>query len=132
VNTQGLADRALTRRIAELEEENEELREKVGAFLGKVAAETAAFPVSWGLSPTEARILGVLMIREWATRDQLFVAIKAGGRPSYLLQVISVHICRLRKKLAPLGARIDVRWGYGYEISAANKRIIRAAIEAAR
>lgn len=44
------------------------------------------------------------------------------------LKIIDVWICKLRKKLKPLGIRIDTTWGRGYALAAdAKPTIVREA-----
>lgn len=44
------------------------------------------------------------------------------------IKIVDVFICKLRKKLAPLGIKIDTYWGRGYALAvAARPRIVREA-----
>lgn len=37
------------------------------------------------------------------------------------IKIIDVYVCKIRKKIEPLGIRIDTAWGKGYALSAAVK-----------
>ncbi len=42
------------------------------------------------------------------------------------IKIIDVYVCKVRKKIEPLGIRIDTAWGKGYALSASQKpKIIR-------
>ena len=44
------------------------------------------------------------------------------------IKIIDVYVCKVRKKIEPLGIRIDTAWGKGYALSASQKpRIISEA-----
>jgi DNA-binding response OmpR family regulator len=44
------------------------------------------------------------------------------------IKIVDVFVCKLRKKLKPLGVRIDTAWGRGYALAAdAKPTIIREA-----
>lgn len=44
------------------------------------------------------------------------------------IKIIDVWICKLRKKLKPLGVRIDTSWGHGYALGVSAKpRIVAEA-----
>lgn len=70
------------------------------------------------LVPSEAEILTVLLraaprpVNAELLANALWGAL-ADQRSS---NVISVHVCRLRKKLAPLDIHIETHWGRGYSL----------------
>jgi len=69
------------------------------------------------LSPTQARLLGLLLKRDFVTRDFAFVAMY-GGRPEADqpdIKCIDIYIHFLRKKLDQYGISIRTRGGYFME-----------------
>jgi two-component system cell cycle response regulator CtrA len=76
-----------------------------------------------GLSPTEQKILGSLMRNERMTRE----AIMAVTQSTADQKVVDVYICRIRKKIAPLGLSIKNIWGEGYFIPREDKEALKAA-----
>lgn len=40
------------------------------------------------------------------------------------IKIIDVYVCKIRKKIAPLGIRIDTAWGKGYALAADRKPVI--------
>ena len=40
------------------------------------------------------------------------------------IKIIDVYICKARKKLEPIGVRIDTVWGRGYALAVATKPVI--------
>ena len=52
--------------------------------------------------------------------------INSGEEPE--IKIIDVYICKARKKLTPIGVRIDTMWGKGYALAVSEKpRIIAEA-----
>ncbi|WP_299941192.1 winged helix-turn-helix domain-containing protein [uncultured Nitratireductor sp.] len=37
------------------------------------------------------------------------------------IKIIDVYVCKVRKKLAPIGVRIDTLWGKGYALAISSK-----------
>lgn len=107
---------ALQRRIDDLELENSELR-------AALKPERLALPPGLYLTPAERRLLEVLVRRESANHRMLCLALW-GGR-HYLdrdPKNVAVQIYKLRRKIAPVGGRIENRWAQGYALDAASRR----------
>lgn len=49
-------------------------------------------------------------------------ALRSGDDPE--IKIIDVWVCKLRKKLLPLGIEIDTAWGKGYALRVARKPVI--------
>ena len=76
------------------------------------------------IAASEAAMLSLLLTRPRASKQDLLDSYKHhyGSTPD--TKVVDVIICRLRKRIAPLGLVIDTIHGYGYCIS----RDIQAAM----
>ncbi|MDX2235594.1 MAG: GcrA family cell cycle regulator [Hyphomonadaceae bacterium] len=108
----GAREAALQARIDDLEFQLEELR-------AALAPPGWTPPQAWGLRPAEAAAMGVLVARPRLT-VALWLAARADcadgpGDPGRLL---SVHVCVLRRRLAPFGIEIKTLWGEGYALDA--------------
>lgn len=109
-------------RIRALEGEIDRLREQVRALEAALGAEFEP-SVVLGLTPHEARLIGVLVKRGQATKDQLMHALYAlrmdGDEPE--IKIVDVYVCKVRKKLAPYGITIGTIWGQGYSMSSESR-----------
>ena len=68
----------------------------------------------------ESSILLVVLRRGYAAREQLHDAVEANrGNPAETTQekIVDVVVCKLRKKLAPLGLKLDTVHSRGYQMS---------------
>lgn len=90
-----------------------ELQEENRALLEMLAGADMDPPVS-GLTRIEARILSGLLTHERLTREAIYII--SGSRADDGGKIVDVFICRLRKKIAPLGLEIKNIWGEGYFI----------------
>lgn len=77
-------------------------------------------PNQFGLTITEAKIIGVLIKREIANSAFIHAAIYGGlpecDQPDE--KTIDVHLCKARKKLKAHGIRIYNRYNVGYYLDA--------------
>ena len=119
--------------VEALEAENDALRarlrdlEREYGFYNEV-------PLMFGLTGSESKVMGLLIERDIANRQQLMTAIMLGrgGDEEPEMKIIDVHICRIRKKLKPFGVEIDSAWGRGYCLSTANKAKVAAYLTQAQ
>ncbi|WP_367278227.1 helix-turn-helix domain-containing protein [uncultured Alsobacter sp.] len=87
------------------------------------------YPVEWGLSPSEQKVMGVLLTREMATKDALMAALyTANGRDEAELKIVDVFICKMRKKLKPFAISITTVWAQGYALPPDIRRTLRAKL----
>lgn len=84
-------------------------------------------PLSFGLTPKQARVLGVLMKRNVATKETIVAALYGHiscDREIPGQKIVDVFICHMRKKLATFGIQIKTVWGDGYALSNGDKEKI--------
>ncbi len=114
--------------LEKLQAENDALRERLKAFEQDFLGDDLVFPPAWRLTLSEKRIMGALVARTQVTRQQLLTAITRydGDEPD--IKIIDVFICKMRKKLGPLGIRIETIWGVGYFIDQATRAELRAKL----
>lgn len=80
------------------------------------------------LTGTESRILAVLAERapilssKTYLMDQLY-ALNNGDEP--FEKILDVYICKIRRKIKPLGIEIVTHWGKGYSLTIENVQIVR-------
>lgn len=120
-------------RVTTVERENESLRERIGALEAALGM-LIKVPVTLGLglSPTEGQMLGMLLARDFVSREAFHVALyqgRASAEDVPEIKIIDVLMCKIRAKLKPIcGAKIETKWGEGYYIRATDKAVLRAAI----
>lgn len=76
-----------------------------------------------GLTPYEAStLLALASTRAHISKAELIDALYGDdpdGGPDFADSVVKVHICRLRRKLAPYGWKIDTEYNRGYALQEA-------------
>lgn len=108
---------AQARRIRELCEENEALRDRI-EHLESAIAERVPLVLWAELTPAERVIVGLLISRDTVSRDLMHAFLysaKAGGGAD--IKVCDVFICKIRKKLTPLGVDIETVRGIGWRMA---------------
>lgn len=70
------------------------------------------------LSPQEATVLAELVKARGGlrTKERLLSSLHLFGAEDRETKIIDVHVCRLRRKLKPLGLSIGTVWGQGYRL----------------
>ncbi len=115
-------------RIEALEERVELLQERVHQLEGAMGMLILA-PPEWGLTPSEMRVLGVLLARELATKDAIMSALyRDNGKDEAEVKIVDVFVCKIRRKLKAFGFEISTRWGVGYEILDPTRSAMKAQI----
>lgn len=114
-------------RLEVVERENDTLREKVAQLESLLGMRSPA-PIELGLTASEARVFGVLMARERATRDAIMAALYADrpGDEEAELKIVDVFVCKMRKKLKPFDIQIGNVWGQGYFMTPEQKQRVQA------
>jgi hypothetical protein len=116
--------------------EMEKMRDRVlqlEQILGIDSSETGRIREAFGLEPDLARIMGMLLKRNFVSHESLYT-VMYGHRPECEwpdAKVLDVQICKLRRRLKPFAIVIVTRWGEGWSISVANKVKARAVLDPA-
>lgn len=85
-------------------------------------------PVEWRLTPSEARVFGVLLERDVATKNAIMAALyRNDGRDEAELKIVDVFVCKIRKKLKGFGVEIVTHWGMGWSL--ANRADVAARLK---
>jgi len=115
--------------IERLEAENEMLRARIEQLEEAIGMRDLA-PVCFGLTGSEARVLGVLMRREMATKEMVMLGLYS-RRPDEDAEIgiVAVFICHIRKKIEKFGVKIETVWGQGYRLSPATKALVRSLMQ---
>lgn len=111
------SEAVLRDRIAELEEENRQLRHTQ-------APESSRLQIHFNITRTEARILAALSRGGIQSRGKL---LDLACRDDTAPDTINVHVTKLRRKIAPL--QIKNAWGSGYFLEGESLAAIRAIIK---
>lgn len=122
------------RRLEVVEQENAILRERVAA-LEAILMDCYRPPIEWRLTGQEARVFGVMVNRDLATKDAIMAALYADKVSEDEIaepKIVDVFVCKIRRKLKPFGVNIETIWGQGYSLDAETRsrhrrQIARAA-----
>lgn len=109
-------------RLRVIEIENAELRERIRALEVALIGEIGVMPIG-GMTKTEMIVLKTIeQCPGVATKDRIMHALYALRLATPEIKIVDVLVCKLRRKLAPLGVGIDTVWGQGYTLTAENRR----------
>lgn len=103
-------------RIQALEEENDELRERIRFLETQLMPEWTP-PIEWGLTGKEGAVFQVLLGRERASKELIMMQVYCGSHDEPEIKIVDVFICKMRRKLKPFGIIIETIWGQGYRLS---------------
>ena len=112
---------ALRREVEALRDALEAMRRALTSDAGVKIIELAK------LTYNERMLLGLLMRRHRATKDQMMTMLYA-DRPDEEpdSKILDVMICKMRKKLRPHGVEIRTIHGAGYELPPTSREKIKA------
>ena len=111
-----------------LRREVETLRDTLEAMRGALASDAGVKIIELAkLTYNERMLLGLLMRRHRATKDQMMTMLYA-DRPDEEpgSKILDVMICKMRKKLSPHGVEIRTIHGAGYELTPTSREKIKA------
>ena len=109
-------------RLEELEEENEELRQRVAALEAVLAP--GQHENRYRLTAFEARLLASLAKGGLRTFEHLYQIIYSGRLDPPDTKTLKAHVWKLRQKLIPFGLDVRTVWGQGYELPPASLAIL--------
>ncbi|MDR3488759.1 MAG: winged helix-turn-helix domain-containing protein [Bradyrhizobium sp.] len=119
----------MTDRADMLEAENAELRARIEYLENEMFSGGLLFPVEWSLTGSEARIVGLLLARPFARKEQIMTALyRDQNRDEAEQKIVDVFVCKVRKKLKPFGVVIRTIWGVGYAIDEPARGILNQAL----
>lgn len=111
--------------VRKLEEENDELRERIIVLEEQIGVRIEA-PLVLGLTGQEARIFGALMSRDLLTKEMMLAVLYLSrGLDEAEQKIVDVFICKMRPKLKAYGITIETVWGRGYLLKPEMKRRVR-------
>jgi two-component system cell cycle response regulator CtrA len=117
--------------IQRLQDRLQDRVEQLEEVLGLSRSSVSRMRETFGIRPLQARTLGLLLSRDFVTRDGLYTALY-GAMPESKWpddNVLDGHLCRLRRHLRPHGVVIRTQWGEGWHITAEDKTRIRAMLD---
>lgn len=112
--------------------ENDALRERVIQLEQALTGGYDRIPIA-GITATEAAVLATIAgneagVRKEAIFNALYALRGAGEVPE--IKIVDVYVCKLRKKLADRGLRIETVWGWGYRMPAESRETLEQLREA--
>ena len=104
-------------RIAALQERCALLEERVAALEAALLTNWCA-PLEWRLTPSEERVMGVLVGRERASKEAIMAALYLDrSADAAEPKIVDVYICKIRRKVRPFGVEIVTLWGEGFALA---------------
>lgn len=94
----------------------EELEEEIRQLKALKYNDDICLPVEWLLTASEATVMRTLASGRLTTKDQILGALTKSGDDPVEIKIVDVFICKIRKKISPLGYSIITHWGRGYSL----------------
>ena len=102
------------------------MREKVRIYRRALLGDEWSAPKALGLTPTEERIVRLLVSRsEGVTAEQLYLALYAARPQEPTSNVVDAHLCHVRQKLAKHGVVLKHSYGRPYWLSVEDRARLR-------
>lgn len=106
--------------------------EALEAILGADKTTERRIREAIGLEPLHAQIIGMLLARDFVTRDGLYTVLYE-GRPECEWPddtALDAQMCKLRRRLQELGIAIEIktRWGGGWSMSKEDQAKIKSML----
>jgi len=101
--------------------------EELEQILGIDRSMTTRLRAALQITKDQARVLGMLLSRNIATHESLYIALY-GARPDCdqpQFKILDVQICHLRARLKRHGIAVKTHWGEGWSVSPADKIQVR-------
>ncbi len=120
-------------REAELLAEIRKLKQLVETLSADIGVLTRIAIRPWGLTPQEFAIVCCLAKHDLASNELLLKALAACARSSFRdPKIVTVLVCRIRKKIAPHGFKIETVYGAGYQLCAAGREAVASVVGGVR
>lgn len=118
-------------RIASLESQLENVQKEL-ELLREAVGMKVTVPIQLGLTKNEAIILGVLMKKDIAHKEAIWLTIYAAKAEEDEAEqkIIDVWVCKMRPKLKRFDIEIQTAWGVGYFLAPEDKKKIDALVAA--
>ncbi|WDR03643.1 helix-turn-helix domain-containing protein [Devosia algicola] len=110
-----MSEAELRERVDILEAENDYLKRLLGRDADEAFIEAAR--TTLGIPPACCRMLWALVSGKSGKKEALLRACVKNMYDEPDIQVVDVHMCRLRKVLRPHGVTIDTIWGFGFRMT---------------
>lgn len=113
--------------MSDLRAQLDEALERIRQLEEELAGTSVAWPLDWGFTNSERAIMTSLMRHDFADKGNLYFSLYGHKSEDEQAEpkTIDVFVCRIRKRLKPLGLNIQTVWGKGYFISTEDKEAIR-------
>jgi two-component system cell cycle response regulator CtrA len=95
------------------DEEIDFLKDRV-SVLEDMLSEQNLVPVQFRLTKQQTRLFGLLLRRDQVTKSQAMDFLYGGDLNEPEIQIVSVMVCQLRKRLRPFEIPIETLWGRGW------------------
>lgn len=119
----------LHREIAQLRERNVALQREI-EWLRELFMPQLTFPEEWRLTPAESALLSALYASKGFITREAALAAACGDETDNDMKIVDVHLCKMRKKLAPrMGKSVETIWGRGFRLSSNARVTIDAALQ---
>lgn len=106
--------------------------EQLEDMLGIGRSSTAQLSALFGLTACQAKMLGILLSRTMVTEEAMYFTLY-GDRPESdqpeSEAIIRKHVMLLRKRLDPVGIRVDVIYGQGWKLANEHKAKLREMMQ---
>lgn len=117
-------------RLEVVEAENDMLRAKVAQLEALLGMRSPA-PITLRLTGSEARVFGILMKREIATKETVMAGLYSDRADDNVeIKIVDVFICKLRKKLQSFALPVETVRGQGYRLTPETKEKVRHLMRA--
>jgi two-component system cell cycle response regulator CtrA len=117
--------------VARLEQENDELRERV-RMLEELTGVSFDAPPQFGFTKNEVTIFGLLLKNNLVRRTSMMMVLYPHSQDEAEIKIVDVWVCKMRRKLKPYGISIETQWGQGYFLTPESKAAANALLDQVR
>lgn len=117
--------------VARLEQENDELRERV-RMLEELTGVSWEAPPQFGFTKNEVTIFGLLLKQALVRRASMMMVLYPHTQDEAEIKIVDVWVCKMRRKLKPYGISIETQWGQGYFLTPESEAAAQALLDQVR